>query len=271
MDGNTIPNEEDYFQLLAEPIRMCSRYRPMFGQGQDGGLTLDEFRSLYGADLFYHWVGLDSPLMYAAHRVAGGMTSIYRQVGIGCERLLRRLLVNTLGLSEEQATWEYLVPASSGKPRRLSLDGRIDFDNVRDDVALRRVRRWVSDSAERALVPPEARTKLKGAVFEVRQGYKSMDSKRQNADIANASSAYAHGYIPVLLLFSSQIDEDLIERYAEARWVILRGVLPGSSVDSTFSFAREVLGYDLAAFLERNSHRLKAELESVASSLLAPR
>jgi hypothetical protein len=40
---------------------------------------------MYGADPFYHWVGLDSQLMYAAHKVAGGMTSIYRHLGIGCQ------------------------------------------------------------------------------------------------------------------------------------------------------------------------------------------
>jgi hypothetical protein len=34
---------------------------------------------MYGADPFCSWVGLDSPLMYAAHKAAGGMTSVYRQ------------------------------------------------------------------------------------------------------------------------------------------------------------------------------------------------
>jgi len=35
-----------------------------------------------------------------------------------------------------------------------------------------------------------------GVVFECRQGYKSKDSKRQNADIANASNAYKYQYLP---------------------------------------------------------------------------
>lgn len=50
---------------------------------------------------------------------------------------------------------------------------------------------------------------LKGAVFEVRQGYKSKDSKRQNADLDNATVAYSKSYLPVFTIFSSQIDNDI--------------------------------------------------------------
>lgn len=49
-------------------------------------------------------------------------------------------------------------------------------------------------------------TTLKGAVFEVRQGYKSKDAKRQNADIANAAAAYTQAYLPCVVMLSSQID-----------------------------------------------------------------
>ena len=45
-------------------------------------------------------------------------------------------------------------------------------------------------SADLVHVDPDVFTILKGTVFEVRQGYKSKDSKRQNADIANAATAY---------------------------------------------------------------------------------
>jgi hypothetical protein len=80
--------EERYFQLMVVALRACAQYKPMFGKGRKGGLTVEQFQALYGADPFYHWVGLDSPLMYAAHKAAGGMTSIYRQLGIGGEWIL---------------------------------------------------------------------------------------------------------------------------------------------------------------------------------------
>ena len=37
---------------------------------------------------------------------------------------------------------------------------------------------------------------------------------------------------------------------------------------STYAFTREVLGYDLAAFFERNASQLRAELDRVLQSLL---
>jgi hypothetical protein len=48
--------------------------------------------------------------MYAAHKAAGGMTSVYRQLGIGCERLFRGVIQDSLSLTAEQANWEYSVP-----------------------------------------------------------------------------------------------------------------------------------------------------------------
>ena len=82
-----------------------------------------------------------------------------------------------------------------------------------------------------------------------------------------ASAAYAAAYLPVLLLLSTQIDEDIAERYHAARWLIMRGTTRGSAVASTYAFCREVLDYDLAAFFERNASRLKTETEAVLAAL----
>jgi hypothetical protein len=95
-----------------------------------------------------------------------------------------------------------------------------------------------------------------------------MDSKRQNADISNASSAYLHRYMPVLALVSTQIDTALIERYQGERWLMLRGTLAGQTTESTYAFCREVIGYDLAAFFQRNSAAMKETITAVLSALL---
>lgn len=94
-----IPQEERYFLLLASAIRVCTSYKPKFGQGRKNGFSVEQFQELYGADPFYHWIGLDSPLMYAAHKAAGGMTSIYRQIGIGSQWLLNQILQDHLGFT----------------------------------------------------------------------------------------------------------------------------------------------------------------------------
>lgn len=263
-------SDESYFELLAGALRTCIDYRPKLGTGQRAGLTLAEFQTLYGADSFYSWVGLDSPLMYAAHKAAGGMTSVYRQLGMGCQWIFSNILQDTLGLSPSEAAWTYQVPISDGKARSLSLDGRIDFADVRNPEALIRLRQFLSAACKRLLIPARTCHRLEGVVFEVRQGYKSMDSKRQNADITNATNAYTHNYLPILLLLSTQIDGVLATRYTQAQWLLLRGVSQGGSLDSTYAFTRDVLGYDFAAFFERNSTRIKAELENVLDVLLRP-
>ncbi len=260
--------EERYFQLMAVALRACAQYKPMFGKGRKGGLSVEQFQALYGADPFYHWVGLDSPLMYAAHKAAGGMTSIYRQLGIGGEWIFRHVLRDSLGLTDEQARWSYQVPAAQGKQRTLTLDGRIQLDHVQNDAARQRVAAWLERAADKMLLPQRMREQITGVVFEVRQGYKSKDSKRQNADIANASSAYTNFYMPALVLLSTQIDEGVATRYMQARWLLLTGTTNGRDVDSAYGFCRDVLGYNLAAFYETYSPRIKAELESVLSTLL---
>src|SRR5665213_4116252 len=173
------PHEEEYFEILAGALRVCAQYKPMFGQGRTGGLTLGQFRQMYGADPFYSWLGLDSPMMYAAHKAAGGMTSIYRQVGMGGQWVFNKVLQNTLGLTHEQANWTYLVPDTQGGTRNLSLDGRIVLEDVADPATRDRVRAWMEAGLRRVLVDHTAANAPKnGVVFEVRQGYKSKDSKR---------------------------------------------------------------------------------------------
>jgi len=261
--------DERYLAVLLRPLAVCKVYRPMFGGGRKGGLAVAEFQALYGADEFYAWFGLDSPLVYAAHKAAGGITSLYRQIGIGCERLFRQLLQDHLALSDTECRWSYDVPGTREKVRKLTLDGRIDLSAVRDPAARERVRAWIEAGAKRLRVPDKTIAHLGGAVFEVRQGYKSKDSKRQNADIGNASNAYANSYLPVVVVMSSQIDGDIAERYTREQWLLLRGILSGSPLDSTYDFSREVLGYDLAGFFRRNSATLRREVESIIQALLS--
>jgi hypothetical protein len=110
---------------------------------------------------------------------------------------------------------------------------------------------------------------LNGIVFEVRQGYKSKDSKRQNADIADAAVAYTKAYLPCVMLFSTQIDSDIYTRYRLAKWAFLTGKTGNASAsESTYTFMRDIVGYDLSAFFERNHEELRSEIEQVLVALL---
>ncbi len=265
-----LSTDERYYALLTTALRKCLLYKPRFGQGRATGVSAQEFADLYSADPFYHWLGIDSPLMYAAHKAAGGMTSVYRQIGIGSQWIFFQMLQDHFGLTPEQATWSYSVEGREGKQRKLSLDGRIDLEDLSDARDRERVQAWLAEVAGVIGLPSATLASIKGVVFEARQGYESKDSKRQNADIANASKAYAHLYIPAILLFSTQIDGDVAHRYQENLWLLLTGTVNSSPTTSTYAFCREIVGYDLAGFFQRYSPRIKGEVESVLKALLTP-
>ncbi|MGQ9548151.1 MAG: hypothetical protein ACUVSY_06395 [Roseiflexus sp.] len=240
-----------YLALILESIGVCARYKPKLGQGIGDGLTLEQFQTLYRADPFYHRFGLDQPMMYAAHKAAGGMTSIYRQIGIGCEKLFRTILRDSLGLSDEDVMWSYEIVLPTGKKRTMHLDGRVSLDRIADRDKQDRFRKWMKEAANKIGIDTGVFDKLHGTVFEVRQGYKSKDSKRQNADIANAAVAYTRGYLPCVAMLSTQIDNDILNRYTREKWVIMTGIVDARNpfMMSTYDFMRNVVGYDLAGFL----------------------
>lgn len=260
-----VDEDARYRDLLLEPIRKCAEYTPKMGQGKVG-VSLEQFQHLYGEDPLYSWIGFDSPMMYAAHKASGGMTSLYRQLGIGCERLFRAVVQDMCALDEAQSSWSYTTPAPGGE-RTLSLDARIDVADVRNLSTRERVASWL----EAYRTKLDVHTEVRGAVFEVRQGYKSKDSKRQNADLANAATAYTQRYLPVLTVMSTQLDLDLRTRYEAAKWGVLAG--SPSSTDplvSTFAFCKEVMEYDLESFFVRNAAHLREQVISVLEALLEP-
>lgn len=263
-------DERRYLEIVVEPIRVCANYRPQMGHGREGGFDLVQFQTLYKKDAFYSWFGLDNPLMYAAHKAAGGMTSIYRQIGIGCERLFRKVLMDSLGLSASDVEWSYTVKRADGRSRGLSLDGRIPWNKIPDEATRERIIHWAMEASKVLGLEDSIAGGLKGAVFEVRQGYKSKDSKRQNADIANAATAYTQAYLPCVVVLSTQIDQDIQHRYFVEKWLVLTGISQRySPLNCTYAFMRDVVGYDLAAFFEKNSKTLRDEVDRVLRKLLS--
>ncbi len=260
--------DQAYLELICGALRVCLNYKPAFGHGKGDGVSLERFQQIYRGDEFYAWFGLDSPLVYAAHKAAGGMTSVYRQIGLSCQLVFQNVLQDTLGLSAADATWSYKVKAKGAKARTLALDGRIPLEKITAKPIRKRAEEWLAEATESVGLKGRNATGLQGCVFEVRQGYKSNDAKRQNADVSNAGNAFAHRYLPVMVLLSVQIPDNLAERYQRAHWLILRGTVSGTPTDSTYVFCRDVLGYDLVGFFRRNSAAIKTETLAVFEGLL---
>lgn len=265
-------SDAEYIKLVLDPIKVCAKYKPKFGQGaKGGGLTLEQFQTLYQSDPFYSWFGLDNPMMYAAHKAAGGMTSVYRQIGIGCEKLFRTVLRDSLGLTDADVTWSYEILLASGKKRTLYLDGRVPLEKIRDKAKRNQFHDWMRKSADGLGVNKNIFSSLTGTIFEVRQGYKSKDSKRQNADIANAATAYTNAYLPCAAILSTQIDGDILLRYRAEKWAVVTGIVGAKNpLISTYDFMNDVVGYDLAGFFKRNTKLLRTEIDAVLNALLAP-
>jgi len=259
-------NETTYLRKFLDPLKVCKKYKPKFGLGnKEDGLDLGQFLSLYGADPFYSWCGLNSSLMYSAHKAAGGMTSIYRQIGKGCENLFKEILIDSLKYTDRIfVEWSYKTATKAGKEKKLSLDGRILFSEIQNSTIKESILNWTKGycNSINAAVPQN------GIVFEVRQGYKSKDSKRQNADIDNIAVAWSQGYLPVFAVFSSQIDHDLVLRYKNSRGGILVGNLSSSPSESLFAFCKDILQYDLANFFTKNTERIKNEMNAMLEALL---
>jgi hypothetical protein len=264
--------DELYRERFLEPIRICAQYKPKFGVGgrkDETEFTITDFERLFGADPLYSWVGLNSPLMYAAHKAAGGMTSIYRQLGIGCERLFRSIVQSQLELSDEEVRWGFEVTEGSGpdaKTKRLTLDARISLEHLNDAAAKARMEKWLVRAAQSVGLKSK---KTVGAVFEVRQGYKSADSKRQQADLLFGIRASNEAYLPVFLVFSNQISL-LAQRYRNANLLVLTGTLDKDDCSSTFAFCDSVLNYSLTSFFERNTTLIKQEITQILKTLLSP-
>ncbi len=259
--------DQNYLDLFLAPILGSKKYRPKFGHsGKKAGFSLVEFRELYGADNFYSWIGLDTDLMYAAHRAAGGMTSLYRQIGVGCENLFRQIIIDSVAYADPTlAAWSYETITQSGRTKTLRLDARIELSGVQNQQIGAKVSNWIADYCRQI----DARTPENGIVFEVRQGYKSKDSKRQNADIDNAAVAWSKGYLPVFAIFSSQIDTDIVLRYRNNRSDILVGSDSYDPAVSLYAFTKQVLGYDLSEFFKRNSSAIKKQINDVIQTLLS--
>jgi hypothetical protein len=261
-------DDHDYLELLLAPMRECRSYRPAFGQADDAGISLVQFRKLYGADQLYHWVGLDSDLMYAAHKAAGGMTSIYRQLGVGCERLLCAIVRDTLSLSDDEASWRYEYEKEDGKIGIHTLDCRIDTRHLAHKRQRDAMKDWLSKSAISLGLDPKRASGLQGTVLEIRQGYKSADSKRQNADLRFGMRAFNEGYLPVIAVVSSQVSEVVCRRYRASQMLVLVGT-SGTAQESTFSFFRDAVGHDLAGFFARNSAEIRREFSHIVGALLS--
>ena len=262
-------SDSTYLGILLSPLDECVRHKPAFGRNDPNGIDIGQFRELYGSDPLYHWIGLDSDLMYAAHKAAGGMTSIYRQLGIGCERLLRQIIQDEYQLDDTQAAWSYTYDKGNGTLAIHTLDACIRTNDIKELTKREKFSSWLVATAHSMDYSKSNVDSLNGAVFEIRQGYKSADSKRQNADLRFGMRARSDdALLPVIVIVSTQVNNNVFQRHRDQRIHMMLGTLKGDN--STFNFFSDVIGYDLSDFFKRNSAVIRQRFEAIMKQLLTP-
>ncbi len=70
------------------------------------------------------------------------------------------------------------------------------------------------------------------------------------------------------MVISSQIDDDIVTRYNTAKWAILQGFIDGSPFVSTFSFFKQVIGFDFVEFMNSNQEYFKSKILNVLEQLM---
>ena len=261
--------DRDLVNVFLDPIRKCADYKPAFGRSDSKGVTLADFQGFYGQDPFYNWLGLTDPAVYAAHKAAGGLTSLYRQIGVGSERLVRAALASAYALTPEQLSWSYKYAKSQTDTGVHTLDACVILDTL-NERHRENFSAWLHRGLKSVTVGGRPAEPVVGCVMEVRQGYKSADSKRQNADIRFGMSAYQARLLPVFVVMSGQVSEPVIKRYRSNGMLVLTGLPSPSDTENTFAFFKSIVGYDLAGFFERNKSEIQGEITAVVKALLTP-
>jgi len=255
--------ERALLETFLKPIGVCRTFKPAFGLAKDGGVSYSEFQNIYGSDPFYSWIGLNSPDVYKAHRALGGLTSLYRQLGVASERVFRQVLQEKLALTRDQLQWSYQYDKGAGKQAEHTLDACIPISALSEESGSR-MREWISKCSPN--LPSET---VKGVVFEVRQGYKSADSKRQNADLRFGVNAFSNGYLPAFAIFSTQVNKAVVKRYRGSGMTVLTGSNSGDPTVSTFAFIEAITKYDLGDFFSRYQQEITSEVQKIISALLS--
>ena len=74
----------------------------------------------------------------------------------------------------------------------------------------------------------------------------------------------------MIMLFSRQVNRTVERRYRGAGLLVLAGDTTGPDTESTYQFCKNVVGFDAAAFFQRNASRLRGEVEAILKGLLSP-
>jgi len=130
-----------------------------------------------------------------------------------------------------------VIPSGDRQSRR-SLDAYLALDSISEAHR----RSWAAYAYDRLKqISPVPKVEITAIGFEVRHCYQSADSKRVQADEAMARYCIVSGILPVMLIFCTQSNRSVVNRY-RSLWVVVEGF-------ESYELVKTQTGFDFYAFL----------------------
>ncbi|HUT01339.1 MAG TPA: hypothetical protein VM031_02700 [Phycisphaerae bacterium] len=245
--------DEALYEITMFHLGKLRDYVP--GPVKEAGGSKKALRRRYHQDPVYSIFGLDSPEYIAATLGGGTVTSIHRKIGDIYESVVKRVVMATLGLTEEQVTYEASIQSGDVEEHRTA-DVSIPLDDL-DGPDRERIAGYCQDELRKLTDRPRA--DLVGLGMEVRHSYATGDSKRTQADEAMARHLLVSGILPIMPLFSDQSNRGIVRRYRSV-WVVKEGM-------ESYEMVTFLTRYDLFDFMRRNREDFRQPVIQVLKGL----
>jgi len=242
--------------ITMDHLGKLAQYVP--GSVKKAGGAVDDLVARYRQDPLFSIFGLDSKEYVAAALGGGTITSIHRKIGDIYEACVREVFRQTLGLSPDQLAYRATIRSGDREETR-TLDVFIELSAVVD--AAQRAAISSYGRAELKALASRPRLTLVGVGMEVRHCYQTGDSKRTQADEAMARHLLVSGILPIMPLFCDQSNPTILRRYRSV-WVVKEGM-------ASYNMVRDLSGYDLYAFMKRNSSDFRKPVIDTLKGLTA--
>jgi len=223
--------------IILDHLSRLKEYRPAHGRGASRRLDATELRQALASDPVYSIFGLDSPEYIAATLGGGTITNIHRKIGDAYEDCIRAIFSAQYRLTAEQIRYTAVI-ASGDRQSHRSLDVYLALDSISEAHR----RSWSAYAYDRLRqISPAPKVGITAMGFEVRHCYQSADSKRVQADEAMARHCIVSGILPLMLIFCTQSNRSVINRY-RSLWIVTEGL-------ESYELVKAQTGFDFHAFL----------------------
>ncbi len=266
-----MPSEKIYLDELLEPVRTCADLLPRLSAEAGSSNRVrhyHDYRMRFQADPIGQWCGLDSERIYVARRLSSAIDDLYHCLRIGYARMTRSVFRDCASYrSHHDSGWRYKITTRSGSTRVVSMDACLHLDKITNSKLRARTQDWLTICCRQlnGVIEP-----VKGAVFKTSTGYVAGGSREPYADLDSAGVAWAHGFMPVMAVYSSQYPDAAAAKYINSCWTVLTADNRRNPASSLFSFYTNVLEFDLGAFFTVHAPSIQREIDDFLNRIMNP-